>query len=104
MHELYRGRLAPVAISSELYLFQFFCRHWFESWKEKNFASDFNQPYMGDPDNDPGSANAIYLGLDFKDYTNHIVSFVLDCTSQKGSDPFWKRGLTPFHRRMTVSR
>ena len=55
-------------------------RYWFESWKEKNFASDFNQPYMGDPDNDPGSANAIYLGLDFKDYTNHIVSFVLDYT------------------------
>ena len=55
-------------------------RYWFESWKEKNFASDFNQPYMGDPNDDPGSANSIFLGLDFKDYTNHIVSFVLDYT------------------------
>ena len=53
-------------------------RYWFESWKEKNFASDFNQPYMGDPDNDPGSAQAIFLGLDFKDYTNHVLSFVLN--------------------------
>jgi MtrB/PioB family decaheme-associated outer membrane protein len=55
-------------------------RYWFESWKEQNFASDFNEPYMGDPDNDPGSANSIFLGLDFKNYTNHIVSFMLDYT------------------------
>jgi MtrB/PioB family decaheme-associated outer membrane protein len=53
-------------------------RYWFESWKEDNFASDFNQPYMGDPDNDPGSAQAIYLGLDFANYTNHILTFVLN--------------------------
>lgn len=55
-------------------------RYWYESWKEDNFASDFNQPYMGDPDNDPGSAQSIYLGLDFKNYTNHILSFVLHYT------------------------
>jgi MtrB/PioB family decaheme-associated outer membrane protein len=55
-------------------------RYWFESWKEKNFASDFNQPYMGDPDNDPGSDRSIFLGLDYKNYTNHIVSFMLNCT------------------------
>ena len=55
-------------------------RYWYESWNEKNFASDFNQPYMGDPDNDPGSAQAIYLGLDFKNYTNHILTFMLDFT------------------------
>jgi hypothetical protein len=55
-------------------------RYWFESWREQNFASDFNQPYMGDPTNDPGSAQSIYLGLDFKNYTNHIVSIVLDYT------------------------
>jgi MtrB/PioB family decaheme-associated outer membrane protein len=55
-------------------------RYWFESWKENNFASDFNQPYMGDPGNDPGSANSIFLGLDFKNYTNHIASFMLDYT------------------------
>lgn len=53
-------------------------RYWYESWKEKNFASDFNQPYMGDPDNDPGSAQSILLGLDYGDYTNHILSFMLD--------------------------
>lgn len=53
-------------------------RYWFESWKEENFASDFNQPYMGDPDNDPGSAQAIFLGLDFKNYTNHFLSLVLN--------------------------
>ncbi len=53
-------------------------RYWFESWKEENFASDFNQPYMGDPDNDPASATAIFLGLDFKNYTNHILSAVLN--------------------------
>jgi MtrB/PioB family decaheme-associated outer membrane protein len=55
-------------------------RYWFESWKEKNFASDFNQPYMGDPDNDPGSAQSIFLGLDYRNYTNHILSVMLDYT------------------------
>ena len=55
-------------------------RYWYESWKEQNFASDYNQPYMGDPDNDPGSAQAIFLGLDFKNYTNHTVSVMLDYT------------------------
>jgi hypothetical protein len=34
-------------------------RYWFESWKEQNFASDFNQPYMGDPGNDPSMDKAI---------------------------------------------
>jgi MtrB/PioB family decaheme-associated outer membrane protein len=53
-------------------------RYWYESWKEDNFASDFNQPYMGDPDNDPGSDKSIFLGLDFKNYTNHIVSVMLN--------------------------
>ena len=52
-------------------------RYWYESWEENNFASDFNEPYMGDPNNDPGSANSIFLGVDFKDYTNHIVSFLM---------------------------
>lgn len=51
--------------------------YWYESWKEKNFASDFNQPYMGDPGNDRGSDRSILLGLDFKNYTNHIVSAFL---------------------------
>lgn len=55
-------------------------RYWYESWKEDNFASDFNQPYMGDPDNDPGSAQSIFLGLDFKNYTNSILSVMLDYT------------------------
>ena len=35
---------------------------------------------MGDPDNDPGSAQSILLGLDFKNYTNHIVSAMLNWT------------------------
>lgn len=51
--------------------------YWYESWKEDNFASDLNQPYMGDPGNDPGSDRSILLGLDFKDYANHIVSFMM---------------------------
>jgi MtrB/PioB family decaheme-associated outer membrane protein len=55
-------------------------RYWFESWKEDNFASDFNQPYMGDPGNDPGSDKSIFLGLDFKNYTNNIVSFMMNYT------------------------
>jgi hypothetical protein len=55
-------------------------RYWFESWKEDNFASDFNQPYMGDPGNDPGSDKSIFLGLDFKNYTNNILSFMLNYT------------------------
>jgi MtrB/PioB family decaheme-associated outer membrane protein len=53
-------------------------RYWYESWKEQNFASDFNQPYMGDPDNDPSSDRGIFLGLDYKNYTNHIVSLMLN--------------------------
>ena len=53
-------------------------RYWFESWNEENFASDFSQPYMGDPGNDPGSATAIYLGLDYVDYTNHLLTFFLN--------------------------
>ena len=55
-------------------------RYWYESWNEQNFASDFNQPYMGDPNNDPGSDKSIFLGLDFKNYTNHILSVMLDYT------------------------
>lgn len=51
--------------------------YWYESWKEDNFASDFNQPYMGDPGNDRGSDRSILLGLDFKNYTNHLVSFLM---------------------------
>ncbi|HUD70771.1 MAG TPA: MtrB/PioB family outer membrane beta-barrel protein, partial [Dongiaceae bacterium] len=53
-------------------------RYWFESWHEDNFASDFSQPYMGDPGNDPGSATAIFLGLDYANYTNHLLTFFLN--------------------------
>ncbi len=52
-------------------------RYWYEKWDEDNFASDFNDPYMGDPGNDPGSSEAVYLGLDFLDYTNQIVGFLV---------------------------
>jgi hypothetical protein len=52
-------------------------RYWYESWQEDNFASDFMQPYMGDPGNDPGSSNSVYLGMDYRNYKNHIVSFLL---------------------------
>jgi hypothetical protein len=55
-------------------------QYWYESWDEENFASDFNEPYMGDPDNDPGSAQSIFLGMDFGNYTNHIVSVLLNYT------------------------
>jgi len=51
--------------------------YWYEKWHEDNFASDFNRPYMGDPGNDPGSREAVYLGLDFANYTNQILSFLL---------------------------
>ena len=47
-------------------------RYWFESWDEENFASDFNQPYMGDPNNDPGSDRAIYL---VRERANQAVYF-----------------------------
>jgi MtrB/PioB family decaheme-associated outer membrane protein len=49
-------------------------RYWYESWNENNWASDFMQPYMGDPGNDPGSATAAYLGWDFDDYTYQVLS------------------------------
>lgn len=52
-------------------------RYWYEKWNENNFASDHNEPYMGDPGNDPGSSEAIYLGLDFADTTNQILSFMV---------------------------
>jgi MtrB/PioB family decaheme-associated outer membrane protein len=52
-------------------------RYWYEEWHEDNFASDFSQPYMGDPGNDPGSVTSIFLGLDFKNYTNHLLTFFM---------------------------
>jgi MtrB/PioB family decaheme-associated outer membrane protein len=52
-------------------------RYWYETWKEDNWASDFMQPYMGDPGNDPGSVNAVYLGYDFDDYTYQVLSLFL---------------------------
>lgn len=52
-------------------------RYWFESWNEDNFSADFNRPYMGAPRQDPSMAQALYLGLDFKDYTNHIISVMM---------------------------
>ncbi|HKY32327.1 MAG TPA: MtrB/PioB family outer membrane beta-barrel protein [Candidatus Polarisedimenticolia bacterium] len=52
-------------------------RYWYESWNEDNFSADFNRPYMGAPSQDPSMAQALYLGLDFQDYTNHILSLIL---------------------------
>jgi len=52
-------------------------RYWYESWNEDNWASDFMQPYMGDPGNDAGSSTAAYLGFDFDDYTYQVVSAFL---------------------------
>ena len=53
-------------------------RYWFERWHEDNFASDFSQPYMGDPGNDPGSVTSVFLGLDFANYTNHLLTFLVN--------------------------
>jgi len=52
-------------------------RYWYENWDEDNFSADFNRAYMGAPNQDPSMAQALYLGLDFKDYTNHILSVML---------------------------
>jgi hypothetical protein len=52
-------------------------RYWYESWDESNWASDLMQPYMGDPTNDPGSVHGVYLGMDFTNYTNHVLSFLV---------------------------
>jgi hypothetical protein len=52
-------------------------RYWYEKWHEDNFASDFSQPYMGDPGNDPGSGTSIFLGLDFANYTNQLLTLFL---------------------------
>ena len=52
-------------------------RYWYERWREDNWASDFMEPYMGDPTNDPGSASAVYLGMDFANYANHILAFMV---------------------------
>ncbi len=54
-------------------------RFWYESWEEDNFASDFNEPYMGAPNQDPSQAQSVFLGLDFKNYTNSVVSLMLRC-------------------------
>jgi hypothetical protein len=53
-------------------------RYWYEKWHEDNFASDFMQPYMGDPGNDPGSGTSIFLGMDFANYTNHLLTFFMN--------------------------
>ena len=53
-------------------------RYWYETWHEDNFAGDFSQPYMGDPGNDPGSVTSIFLGLDFANYTNHLLTFFVN--------------------------
>lgn len=52
-------------------------RYWYESWQEDNWAGDQMRSYMGDPGNDPGSATSIYLGMDFKNYTYNVLSFML---------------------------
>jgi MtrB/PioB family decaheme-associated outer membrane protein len=53
-------------------------RYWYERWDENNFASDQMQPYMGDPGNDPGSVTSIFLGMDFTNYTNHLLTFFMN--------------------------
>jgi MtrB/PioB family decaheme-associated outer membrane protein len=53
-------------------------RYWYEKWHEDNFAGDFSQPYMGDPGNDPGSVTSVFLGLDFANYTNQVVTFFVN--------------------------
>jgi len=57
--------------------FDYAVRYWYENWNEDNFSADFNRPYMGAPSQDPSMAQALYLGLDFKDYTNHILSVMM---------------------------
>ncbi len=52
-------------------------RYWYESWHEDNWAADQMQPYMGDPANDRGSVTAVYLGMDFKNYTDDIVTLLV---------------------------
>ncbi len=59
------------AVSKDL---DYTIRYWYETWNEDNWAADQMQPYMGDPTNDPGSVTAVYLGMDFKNYTNNVVS------------------------------
>ena len=52
-------------------------RYWFESWNENNWAADQMQPYMGDPTNDPGSVTSAYLGMDYLNYTNEVLSLLV---------------------------
>ncbi len=52
-------------------------RYWYESWDEDNFAADQMQPYMGDPNNDRGSVSSIFLGMDFFNYTNDILTVLV---------------------------
>lgn len=52
-------------------------RYWYERWTEDNWASDFMKPYMGDPNNDPGSVTAIYLGTDYDNYRTHVAGLFL---------------------------
>jgi hypothetical protein len=76
--ELIVGRLAMTQILGPKLSYS--VRYWYESWEDQNFGTDFSEPYMGDPSNDPGSDESIFLGLDFDDYTNHIVSVMLQYT------------------------
>ncbi len=53
-------------------------RYLYENWEENNWAGDLMRPYMGDPLNDPGSVTSIYLGMDFDNYTYHVVSLMVN--------------------------
>jgi MtrB/PioB family decaheme-associated outer membrane protein len=73
--------LANVRVSHRIRTnFEYALLYWYEAWREDNFASDFMRPWMGDPTADPGSANAAYLGFDFRDYENHILSLMMRYT------------------------
>lgn len=51
--------------------------YWYEKWEETDWASDSMMTYMGYDDVDPNnSLNALYLGRDYHDYENHIISLL----------------------------
>jgi MtrB/PioB family decaheme-associated outer membrane protein len=48
-------------------------RYWYEDWEDDNWQTDYMEPYMGNPDQDPGTSASAFLGVDFDDYENHIL-------------------------------
>lgn len=51
-------------------------QYWYEKWEESDWQSDLLEPWIGDAARDTGSATTQYLGRDYLDYENHVISLM----------------------------